>query len=518
MKHPIAVDVRLNGSEPDSTSNLVALAKILGIETEYGIAQTQGFMDPVLASTILVNAYAAAQSGKVRWDFFDEAPGRDARGRANFDAMPPMVETHLANTVLTNGARFYVDHAHPEYSSPECSSALEAVTYDVAGELVLRRAVAAAAQMKAAEADFVVYKNNSDGKGNSYGCHENYLVDRALSFEAIVASVIPHFITRSVFCGAGKVGAERRTEGEPDVAFQLTQRADFFEEVVGLETTVKRPLVNTRDEPHADPKRFRRLHVIIGDANMSEVATFLKLSTTALVLAMAEHHALPQIELMPADPVQAFRHISRDVSLRAPFLLESGRLVTAIDVQWALFEAAVNFAEREGLEMLGADRSGLLCLARWEEVLTQLERNPEEAASTVDWVAKHRLVEGFRERHGLEPTSAKLRAIDLQYHDLRPEKSLALRVGLERLSTDDQTRTAEIEPPQTTRAFFRGRCISRYQEAVESANWDSVVFDLGSDPLRRVPMMDPTRGTAEETSALFETSPTAVDLLQALES
>ena len=496
----------------------MALAKILGIETEYGIAQTQGFMDPVLASTILVNAYAAARSGKVRWDFFDEAPGRDARGKANFDAMPPMVETHLANTVLTNGARFYVDHAHPEYSSPECASALEAVKYDVAGELVLRRAVAAAAQMKTGDAEFVVYKNNSDGKGNSYGCHENYLVDRALNFDAIVATVIPHFITRSVFCGAGKVGAERRSDGEDEVAFQLTQRADFFEELVGLETTVKRPLVNTRDEPHADPRRFRRLHVIIGDANMSEVATFLKLSTTALVLAMAEHHALPQIDLMPADPVQAFREISRDVSLKVPFLLESGRLATALDVQWALYEAAVNFADREGLEMLGADGSGRLCLARWEEVLSQLERNPEEASSTVDWVAKHRLVEGFRERHGLDRTSAKLRAIDLQYHDLRPEKSLATRVGLERLTTDEETRNAEIEAPQTTRAFFRGQCIARYHDEVESANWDSVVFDLGSDPLRRVPMMDPTRGTAAETLALFEKSPTAADLLSALES
>jgi hypothetical protein len=280
----------------------VALAKILGIETEYGITQADGFVDPVLASTILVNAYAAARSGKVRWDFFDEAPQRDARGAVNFDAAPPMVETHLANTVLTNGARFYVDHAHPEYSSPECASALEAVRFDVAGEFVLRRAVAAASQLPSAESAFVVYKNNSDGKGNSYGCHENYLVDRRLSFDAIVDACIPHFITRSIFCGAGKVGTERLEEGTVETPFQLTQRADFFEELVGLETTVKRPLVNTRDEPHADPRRFRRLHVIIGDANMSEVATFLKLSTTALVLAMAEHLSLIHISEPTRQP------------------------------------------------------------------------------------------------------------------------------------------------------------------------------------------------------------------------
>ena len=496
----------------------MALAKILGIETEYGITQADGFVDPVLASTILVNAYAAARSGKVRWDFFDEAPQRDARGAVNFDAAPPMVETHLANTVLTNGARFYVDHAHPEYSSPECASALEAVRFDVAGEFVLRRAVAAASQLPSAESAFVVYKNNSDGKGNSYGCHENYLVDRRLSFDAIVDACIPHFITRSIFCGAGKVGTERLEEGTVETPFQLTQRADFFEELVGLETTVKRPLVNTRDEPHADPRRFRRLHVIIGDANMSEVATFLKLSTTALVLAMAEHQALPQIDLMPADPVRAFKHISRDVSLKAPFALASGRLVTALDVQWALYEAAENFAQREGLAMLGDDGSGELCLQRWGKVLEQLELDPTSAASTVDWVAKLRLVQGFQQRHDLPATNAKLRAIDLQYHDLRPEKSLAAKVGLERLTTDEEVRIAEIEPPLTTRAFFRGRCISRYHSAIESANWDSVVFDLGSDPLRRVPMMDPTRGTARETSALFDQSPTAADLLQALES
>jgi proteasome accessory factor A len=193
-------------------------------------------------------------------------------------------------------------------------------------------------------------------------------------------------------------------------------------------------------------------------------------------------------------------------------------MVTALDVQWALFEAAVNFAERVGLDALGADGSGDLCLRRWEEVLTQLERDPLTAAATVDWVAKFRLVEGFRERHGLEPSSAKLRAIDLQYHDLRPEKSLADRVGLEQLVTPEEIATAEVEPPTTTRAYFRGRCIARYHDAIESANWDAVVFDLGSDPLRRVPMMDPTRGTKAEVAQILDQSPTAAELLHALES
>ena len=200
----------------------------------------------------------------------------------------PVVETHLANTVLTNGARFYVDHAHPEYSSPECPDPLELVRYDKAGEEILRRAMAAPRALMPDNPPVVVYKNNSDGKGNSYGCHENYLMDRAVPFSKVVSGVVPHFVTRQIYAGAGKVGTETSALDAREVPFQISQRAEFFEEVVGLETTLKRPIVNTRDEPHADPRRFRRLHVIVGDANLSEVAIFLKSGTTALVLGMLE--------------------------------------------------------------------------------------------------------------------------------------------------------------------------------------------------------------------------------------
>src|SRR6202035_2130629 len=212
------------------------------------------------------------------------SPGLDARGMPTMAGMAPMVETHLANTVLTNGARFYVDHAHPEYSSPECASPSEAVRYDVAGECVLRAAMRAAQERGLGPGGIVVYKNNSDGKGNSYGCHENFLVDREVPFGDVVRAMVPHLVTRILYTGSGKVGAETGSARSRGVGFQLSQRAEFVEEVVGLETTLKRPILDTRDEPHGDPRRYRRLHIIVGDANMSQVATLLKLGTTALLL------------------------------------------------------------------------------------------------------------------------------------------------------------------------------------------------------------------------------------------
>ena len=280
----------------------MALPKILGIETEYGIVH-RGTEEPnpISASSLLINAYLTA-SGQTRgagresvsWDFIDETPGNDARGYTAAGALAPEVETHLVNAVLTNGARYYVDHAHPEMSSPECADAHTVVVYDRAAELIAARSMEAAATMLPEGEEIVLYKNNSDGKGNSYGCHENYLVDRATPFSRIVSHCTAHFVTRQIFTGAGKVGAEAPGIRLDDVDFQLTQRADFFEEEIGLETTLKRPIINTRDEPHADAQKYRRLHVIVGDANPSQVATFLKLGTTAFVLALVEDDALPR--------------------------------------------------------------------------------------------------------------------------------------------------------------------------------------------------------------------------------
>jgi proteasome accessory factor A len=501
----------------------VALRKVLGVETEYGIIVRGGDSNPIAASSVLINAYvqdlarAGTSTGATRvgWDFEDEHPGNDARGFSTEGQMPPEVETHLVNAVLTNGARYYVDHAHPELSTPECADPRTVVVYDRAAELILHRSMDAAAAILPPGQEIVVYKNNSDRKGNSYGCHENYLMDRAVPFGKIVSHVMPHFITRQIYTGAGKVGTEAPGLTSADVPFQLTQRADFFEEEVGLETTLKRPIVNTRDEPHADAQKYRRLHVIVGDANLAEVATFLKVGTTALVLAMIEDDWLSR-DLLPAKPVQALRHVSYDMTLERPIELVDGSSMTALEVQWELYDRARKFAEEHGLECIGGEDAGRDVLTRWEAVLTGLETDPVSLAPQVDWIAKHRLLDGYRERHGLGWDDARLAAMDLQYHDLRPDKSLAARVGLERIATDAEATRAMTEPPPDTRAYFRGRCLQRWPESIVAANWDSLVFDVGGDPLRRVPMMEPLRGTEAHVGSLIDGCETAADLLEKL--
>ena len=242
----------------------MAIAKTFGIETEYGIVH-RGTDDPnpITASSLLINSFLAsegykpdARSDVIAWDFIDETPGADARGFSPLGALPPEVETHLVNAVLRNGARYYVDHAHPEMSTPEVADPRSAVLFDRAGELIIQRSMAAAAELLPAGQELVLYKNNSDGKGNSYGTHENYLVSRDTPFGRIVRHCTAHFVTRQIFTGAGKVGAELPGQRTDEVHYQLTQRADFFEEEVGLETTLKRPIINTRDEPHADAERY----------------------------------------------------------------------------------------------------------------------------------------------------------------------------------------------------------------------------------------------------------------------
>ncbi len=494
----------------------MAIHKVCGIETEYGINVVGGDGNPITASSVLVNAYATEAERRTDWDFEDETPANDARGFTREGSLAPVVETHLANTVLTNGARYYVDHAHPEYSSPECADPLTLVRYDKAGEEVLRRSMRAAAHVFPGAPAAVVYKNNSDGKGNSYGCHENYLVDRTVPFVKVAAAVVPHFVTRQIYTGSGKVGAETPALDKSQVHFQISQRAEFFEEIIGLETTLKRPIVNTRDEPHADPRRFRRLHVIVGDANLSEVATFLKVGTTALVLAMVEDEVAPPRELALADPVRALHRVSTDLALRQPLTMADGTTATALAIQWELYTAARKYADHSGLWFLGGDEVGEQVLQRWEAVLHGLESDPTTLARQLDWVAKRRMVEAYRERHGCEWGDSRLSALDLQYHDLRPERSLYARLDMERLVDDESVARAVTTPPADTRAWFRGQCLARWPDAVASANWDSLVFDLGTDPLRRVPMMDPLKGTAAHTAALLDASATPAQLLEKL--
>ena len=296
----------------------------------------------------------------------------------------------------------------------------------------------------------------------------------------------------------------------------MSQRADFFEEEVGLETTLKRPIVNTRDEPHADPQKYRRLHVIIGDANMSEVATFLKVGSTAMVLAMIEDDWIKR-DLRFSAPLHALRTVSTDLSLSTSFALEAGGSATALEVQRYLFERAVDWGDHHGFTVVGED-VGPEIIRRWDEALSGLESDPESLATTIDWVAKYRLINGYRERHGLKWGDARLHALDLQYHDLRPEKSLARRVGLETICDADAVLSGVSAPPNDTRAYFRGACLAKFGDDIVSANWDSLVFDIGSDPLRRVAMMEPSRGTAAHVASVIESSETAAELLAQLDA
>ena len=495
----------------------MAVHKVLGIETEFGILhRNEGDSNPVAASSMIINAYVNGYlERRVGWDFEDEHPGVDARGFNEFDALAPEIETHLVNAVLTNGARYYVDHAHPELASPECTDALQCTIYDRAAEEILIRSMDKANQLLPDGEELVIHKNNSDGKGNSYGCHENYLVDRSVPFGRIVLQIMPFFITRQVYCGAGKVGSEAAGLTHEEVPFQITQRADFFEEEVGLETTLKRPIVNTRDEPHADSKRYRRLHVIVGDANMSELQTYLKLGTTAIVLAMIDDDMAPSNCAFEV-PVRTLREVSYDIDLAATHRLANGTTVTALEIQWVYYEAAERWADRHGFDVVGGEEVGTDLMERWASILTALEEQPDSLADSIDWIAKRRLYEGFRSRHGLEWSDPRMAALDLQYHDLRPAKGLARRIGLTRITDDSQVETAITQPPMTTRAFFRGRCLEKYPDQIVAANWDSMVFDVGSDPLRRVPMLEPLRGTAAHVASLLDECDDAAELLRRL--
>ena len=492
----------------------MSIAKVLGIETEYGIIATGVDSSPVTSSSLLINSYVSRFESKIGWDFEAEMPMSDARGFNLDDVFPQDIEMNMVNTVLTNGARYYVDHAHPEVSTPECRTASEAVLFDRAGEEIVRQSMLAAKRVLPDGAELVAYKNNSDGKGNSYGCHENYLLSRSVPFGEMAALITTHFVTRQIFCGAGKVGSE--FEGMPNnsVPFQLSQRADFFEEEIGLETTLKRPIVNTRDEPHCDPTKYRRLHVIVGDANMSEVATFLKLGATAILLSMIEDEQFED-DLVLATPVSAIRQVSHDPTLKQKILLDSGKTYTALNLQEILCERAEKYADRFGLESVG-EEDGKLILSRWREALEGLRQDPSTMSHVIDWVAKKRIVDGIAERYDLRANDPRLKAIDLQYHDMRTEKCLALRAGLETMTNPEDVLRATTTPPETTRAYFRGMCLQKWPADVVAANWDSVVFDIGRDPLRRLPMMEPLRGTRELTERLFAQSSTPAELVAAL--
>jgi Pup amidohydrolase len=500
----------------------MSVRRVMGTETEFGISvQGQPAANPMLASSQVVNAYASAtlRARRARWDFEEESPLRDARG---FDMSREAADRNqltdedlgLANVILTNGARLYVDHAHPEYATPECTNPRDVVKWDKAGDQVMLDATRFAATIPGA-APITLYKNNTDNKGASYGAHENYLMRRSTAFTEIVHHLTPFFVSRQVVCGAGRVGIgqDGRDEG-----FQISQRADYFEVEVGLETTLKRPIINTRDEPHADPEKYRRLHVIIGDANLCEISAYLKVGTTSLVLAMIEDRFIGS-DLSVEQPVRALRAVSHDPSLRHLVTLADGRRLTAVQLQMEYLDLAKKYVE----DRLGADadEQTVDVLARWESVLVRLESDPMQCARELDWVAKLKLLNSYRDRDGVGWDDAKLHLVDLQYSDIRPDKGLYHRLvamgRVDRLLDDDEIADAMHVPPVDTRAYFRGRCIEQYSERIAAASWDSVIFDLpGHESLQRVPTIDPLRGSRAHVGELLDRCETAEALFEAL--
>ena len=474
---------------------------------------------PGCPGTAMPYSVSMPMTRRARWDFEEENPLRDARGfdlarEAADSAQLTDEDLGLANVILTNGARLYVDHAHPEYSAPECTNPLDAVLWDKAGERVMAEAAAKAASMPGGPS-IQLYKNNTDNKGASYGCHENYLMSRGTPFADIVRHLTPFFVSRQVVCGAGRVGrgADGRDEG-----FQISQRADFFEVEVGLETTLKRPIINTRDEPHADPEKHRRLHVIIGDANLAEISIFLRMGTTSLVLAMIEDRFIGA-DFTVDQPVRTLHEVSHDPSLKHLVKLRSGRRLTAVQLQMEYFEQARKYVEdRYGTDVDSVTQD---VLDRWESVLTRLEADPMLLRRELDWVAKLELLEGYRNRDNVDWEEARLQLVDLQYSDVRPAKGLyqrlAARGRFDRVVTDEEIMAAVDLPPEDTRAYFRGRCLDKYADSVAAASWDSVIFDLPErESLQRIPTLDPLRGTKQHVQGLIERCRTASDLVREL--
>jgi proteasome accessory factor A len=500
----------------------MSVHRVMGIENEYGISSPHNLgLNPSLLSAQVLQAYAAKlwpnRERPMRWDYFVESPFNDLRGyqidRALSDPQSwTDLDVTMPNLVLPNGARFYVDHAHPEYSGPETTNPLDATLWDLAGDQILDQAAQMATEITGNL--ITLYKNNTDGKGASYGTHENYQVSRSVPFESFAHHLTPFFVTRSIFAGAGRVGIGQESR---ESGFQISQRADFFEARVGLETTVNRPIINTRDEPHADPEKYRRLHVIVGDANMSPRMTFLKLGVTALVLSMIEDDALG-FSLELDDPVSAMHQVSRDLELTRKYRLTDGSEITALEIQFKYLEAAQSFAAASD-----ADAMTLEVISLWREVLTKLGSDRASLIGLVDWVTKYSALESFRLRDNLPWSDSKLKAIDLQYSDIRQDKGLAYL--MERSSgVKPMFQTSEIieaigTPPADTRAFVRGKTVSNYGHALVGASWESLIFATESEAhLVRVTLPDARLHNREQCALLFSKGLSVADFVKQLQS
>lgn len=406
-----------------------------------------------------------------------------------------------SNVFLQNGARLYLDvGSHPEYATPECDSLYDLVVHDRAGERILEELQRSAEQRLEEEGirgTVYLFKNNTDSAGNSYGCHENFLTSRTDEVGAFSEVLIPFLISRQIFTGAGKI---LQTARGP--VYSLAQRAEHIWEGVSSATTRSRPIINTRDEPHADSERFRRLHVIVGDSNMSEYTTFVKVGSTAIMLRMLEDPSVVLRDLTMENPIRAIRDISHDMSCRRTIRLVNGRDVSALDIQREYLDRALSYAETKGLPELEQR-----ALEMWEHCITTIENDPMGLSREVDWVIKYHLLEAFMARHDLTLGDARVQLLDLQYHDICRERSpfhkLQDRGLVERMCIDADIEAAVTTPPQTTRARLRGEFIRRAKERKRDYTVDWVHLKVNDQTQRTVMCKDPFASRDERVERLI---------------
>jgi proteasome accessory factor A len=406
-----------------------------------------------------------------------------------------------SNVFLANGSRLYLDvGSHPEYATAECDSIHELVVHDKAGERILESLLTGAEERLAEEGingDIYLFKNNTDSAGNSYGCHENYLTSRVDDFSHYADALIPFLVTRQIYAGSGKVLQTAR-----GAKFCISQRAEHIWEGVSSATTRSRPIINTRDEPHADADLYRRLHVIVGDSNMSEYATFLKVGATSILLRMLEEPNVVLRDMSLENPIRAIREISHDITCTRKVRLANGREATALEIQSEYLTRALRYAERRDLSPLEKQ-----ALMMWERALTQIEKDPLGQTREADWVIKHNLVESYRERHGLALTDPRVALLDLQYHDIRRDRGIFYKLQqrgmVERTCDDNEIDEAMETPPQTTRARLRGEFIRVAKERKRDYTVDWVHLKLNDQAQRTVLCKDPFRSHDERVESLI---------------
>lgn len=456
-----------------------------GTETEIGITREKPDGLDVVAESIALVRSATAPGVRMRWDYSCEDPHCDARGfrvkellqdtdESNYfaqDAQRTLTFHEIkSDLVLRNGARFYNDHAHPEYCTPECSRLLEILQQDYAGDSVLIACAKALSQNS--DNPVLLYKNNTDFRGHSYGCHENYLMPRTLTWDTLSQAIVAFFVTRQIFAGAGKFGWEEE-DTFIKAGFQISQRSDFFSELQSVDTMQRRPLVNTRDEPHANNELYRRFHVIIGDSTLSLYSSYLKIGTTCLVLQALLNGA--PLERVPkvSDPLQTLKTLSRDTTWKWHCRDASGRATTAVEIQRGYLRLVHQYCPH-------LDSDWKAVVDAWEQVLDDLEADPLSTADRLDWAAKYKLIEEFRQAEKLEVNDPWLRSLDLAYHLLDRQQGLfygLMEHGAFKLPYPyDDITCHSLCPPPSTRAAVRGRCIEKFGAAVNATQWDYILL------------------------------------------